>query len=83
MGPAKAMQVLKANSSRWIRETFPNLRLFSWQDGYGAFSVGVSQMPATIAYIRNQGEHHRRVDSREEFRTFLKKHGIDLPAGVD
>jgi putative transposase len=79
MGPAKAMQVLKANSSRWLRETFPNLRLFSWQDGYGAFSVGVSQVQTTIAYIQGQPEHHRRTDSREEFRAFLTKHGIELP----
>ncbi len=82
MGPAKAMQVLKANSSRWLRETFPSLHAFSWQDGYGAFSVGVSQVQTTIAYIQGQAEHHRRIDSREEFRVFLKKHGIDLPSDV-
>jgi REP-associated tyrosine transposase len=80
MSPAKAMQVLKANSSRWLRDTFPKLRLFSWQDGYGAFSVGVSQVPATVSYIQNQREHHRRIDSRQEFARFLKKHGIELPS---
>lgn len=83
MGPAKAMQVLKANSSRWLRQTFPELRLFSWQDGYGAFSVGISQVQTTINYIQSQAEHHRHVDSRKEFSAFLKKHGIQSPTDVD
>ncbi|MGH8095564.1 MAG: IS200/IS605 family transposase [Chthoniobacterales bacterium] len=52
---AKAMQLLKGNSSKWIHETFPTLRHFAWQEGYGAFSIGVSGMEETVAYIRNQG----------------------------
>ena len=56
---AKAMQLLKGNSSKWIRETFPKMRAFAWQEGYGAFSVGVSGVDATVAYIRNQAAHHR------------------------
>ena len=39
---AKAMQLLKGNSSKWIRETFPNCHSFAWQEGYGAFSIGIS-----------------------------------------
>src|SRR2546430_4737498 len=38
---AKALQLLKSNSSKWIHETFPKLRSFAWQEGYGAFSIGV------------------------------------------
>jgi putative transposase len=56
---AKAMQLLKGNSSKWIRETFPKMRSFAWQEGYGAFSVGISGVDATVAYIGNQMEHHR------------------------
>jgi putative transposase len=72
---AKAMQLLKGNSSRWIRETFPKMRSFAWQEGYGAFSVGVSGVDATVTYIRNQAEHRTR-SFREEFVAMLKKHGF-------
>ena len=73
---AKAMQLLKGNSSKWIRETFPKMRSFAWQEGYGAFSVGVSGVDATVAYIRNQIEHHRARSFREEYAMMLKKHGF-------
>jgi putative transposase len=52
---AKVLQLLKGNSSKWIHETFPKMRSFEWQEGYGAFSIGVSGVDATVAYIRNQG----------------------------
>jgi REP element-mobilizing transposase RayT len=74
---AKAVQLLKGNSSKWIHETFPALRTFEWQEGYGAFSVGVSRIDAMVNYIRNQAEHHRTRSFREEFVTMLRKHGLD------
>jgi putative transposase len=43
---AKAVQLIKAGSSAWIHQTFPNLRNFAWQQGYGAFS-GISQVQET------------------------------------
>jgi REP element-mobilizing transposase RayT len=73
---AKAMQLLKGNSSKWIRETFPKIHFVAWQEGYGAFSVGVSAVDATVAYIQNQTEHHRARSFREELVTMLKKHGF-------
>jgi REP element-mobilizing transposase RayT len=73
---AKVMQLLKGNSSKWIHETFPTLRQFSWQEGYGAFSVGISGVPDTIHYIETQEEHHRVRSFREEFEAFLQKHGL-------
>jgi len=73
---AKAVQLLKGNSSKWIRETFPKLRSFAWQEGYGAFSIGVSGLDATVSYIRNQAAHHRTRSFREEFMTMLRKHGL-------
>ena len=74
---AKAIQLLKGNSSKWIHETFPRLADFAWQEGYGAFSIGVSGVEATAAYIRNQTEHHRQRTFREEFVAMLRKHGLD------
>ena len=73
---AKAVQLLKGNSSKWIRETFPKMHSFAWQEGYGAFSVGVSGVDATMAYIRNQADHHRTRSFRDEFVAMLKKHGF-------
>jgi REP element-mobilizing transposase RayT len=77
---AKAIQLLKGNSSKWIHETFSQMRLFEWQEGYAAFSIGVSGIDATIAYIRNQTEHHRTKSFREEFQAMLRKHGLDYDA---
>jgi len=56
---AKAIQLLKGNSSKWIHETFPKMRSFEWQQGYGASSIGISAVDSTIAYIRGQTNHHR------------------------
>ncbi|HZR06395.1 MAG TPA: IS200/IS605 family transposase [Candidatus Udaeobacter sp.] len=73
---AKATQLLKGNSSKWIRETFPKMRSFAWQEGYGAFSVGISGIDATVNYIRNQTEHHQTRSFRAEFIAMLQKHGF-------
>ena len=74
---AKAMQLLKGNSSKWIRETFPKMRSFAWQEGYSAFSVGISGLDATLTYINNQTEHHRKRSFREEFIAMLQKHHFE------
>ena len=73
---AKAMQLLKGNSSKWLRETFPKMHSFAWQEGYGAFSIGISGVDATVAYICNQAEHHRTRSFRQEYAAMLKKHGL-------
>jgi REP element-mobilizing transposase RayT len=73
---AKAMQLLKGNSSKWMHETFPRLGGFAWQEGYGAFSIGRGGVAATRAYIRNQAEHHRKRGYREEVAAFLRRHGL-------
>jgi hypothetical protein len=78
MGIAKAMQLIKTGSSAWIHLTFPELRNFAWQQGYGAFSVGISQVPETIQYIEQQLEHHRTRTFKDEYFAFLKKHGGNL-----
>lgn len=73
---SRAMQSIKGASSRWIHESFPALRDFSWQEGYGAFSVSISGMERTISYIRLQAEHHKKRSFEEEFLGFLKAHSI-------
>lgn len=81
MAASVAVQKLKANSSRWLRTSFPEMRLFSWQEGYGAFSIGASQVNATVAYIDAQPQHHARRDYASEMRAFLRRHGLaDLPS---
>ena len=74
---SKAMQLLKGNSSKWLRDTFPELHAqgFAWQEGFGAFSISISRVDDTVQYIQKQGEHHRKKTFREEFEMFLKKHG--------
>ncbi len=83
MAVAKAMQLIKGGSSKWVHDEFPAHQRFSWQEGYGAFSIGVSQVDVTIDYIKNQAEHHGRKPFQEEFIAFLKKHGIEFdPAAI-
>ncbi|MGH9554851.1 MAG: IS200/IS605 family transposase [Terriglobales bacterium] len=74
---AKAMQTLKGVSSKWIHDTFSEKKSFAWQEGYGAFSVSISQIPKTAAYINNQQQHHKKQSFEEEFVLFLKRHGIE------
>ena len=75
---AKAMQLIKGGSSKWVHETFPEQRLFNWQAKYGAFSVSVSQLDRTIAYIKDQEKHHRTQSFQEEFLALLRKHRIQF-----
>ena len=76
MDVSKAMQLIKGGSSKWVHDTFPRLRDFAWQEGFGAFSIAVSQIDRTVAYIQRQTQHHRRKTFKEEFLAFLKKHRI-------
>ena len=74
---AKAIQVIKGESSKWVHDTFPEHRKFAWQEGYGAFTIGVSQKDVTVAYIQKQKEHHRKKTFQEEYLAFLKKHDVE------
>ncbi|HEV2116536.1 MAG TPA: IS200/IS605 family transposase [Terriglobales bacterium] len=70
---SKAVQTLKANSSRWLGEHGID---FAWQEGYAAFSVSASQLSAVRQYIQNQAIHHQRRNFEEEFIALLKKSGV-------
>lgn len=74
---AKAIQLIKGGSSKWVHETFPQFQHFAWQEGYGAFSIGVAQVQRTKRYIEGQAAHHQQVSFEEEFLGFLRRHGID------
>jgi len=75
MALAKAVQTLKANSSRWLHETTG--KPFEWQEGYAAFRVSISQTDATVAYIHNQREHHARRGFDQELALMLEPHHIE------
>src|SRR5438552_4370919 len=68
---------LKANATGWMHDVFPSLKNFSWQRGYGAFTVSQSNVEEVRNYIARQKEHHRKTSFREEFIQFLQTNGID------
>ena len=80
MGPtlsiAKAVQILKANSSRWMNQ-HPRVH-FEWQEGYFACSVSRSQVPSVTRYIADQKKHDHKMDFAAEFELLLKSHGFKL-----
>ncbi len=74
---AKAIQLIKGGSSKWVHDTFPNYNNFKWQEGYGAFSVSSSQIKNTITYINRQREHHFKKSFQEEYVSILEEHVIN------
>jgi REP element-mobilizing transposase RayT len=75
---AALIRELKRDSSKWIKDQYPRLADFYWQQGYGAFSVSPSHVDALIKYIANQEEHHRRETFQDEFRRLCKKYGVEI-----
>ena len=73
---AELMKRIKINSSIFFKRDLDDQVKFSWQEGYGAFSVSESVVKKVIAYIENQEEHHKKRDFAEEFAALLKRHGL-------
>jgi REP element-mobilizing transposase RayT len=73
---AKAVQLLKAGSSKWLKECCHESKGFAWQEGYAAFSVSISQRDKVADDIVRQAEHHKRMSFAEEFDKLLRAHGI-------
>jgi putative transposase len=73
---AKAVQLLKAGSSKWLKESCQALESFAWQEGYAAFSTSSSQRDKVVDYILHQAEHHKRMSFAEELSKLLRAHGI-------
>ncbi|GAA5219858.1 IS200/IS605 family transposase [Membranihabitans marinus] len=70
------IQKIKSNSSKWIKSKYKSLDNFYWQDGYGAFSVSPDEIKDTIDYIKNQKQHHSKMNFKQEYITFLKKYKL-------
>jgi len=70
---------IKANSTKWLHETFPDRSRFAWQNGYSAFSVSDSRVAAVVRYIAHQDEHHRRVSFPAEIEHLI---GLTTPESV-
>ena len=74
---ADLVRDIKANSSRWVHDTFPDRASFGWQAGYGAFAVSASLVERVKGYIANQESHHRNQTFEDEYRAFLRAHGVE------
>lgn len=73
---ATAMRTIKSNSSGWVHELGRQYRKFAWQIGYGAFSVSKSNVSAVTKYVQTQEQHQKKLSFKDEFISYLKKHGI-------
>ena len=76
--PAEMIKEIKRGSSLWIKTKAPELQDFAWQNGYGIFSVGFSQIPSVRDYIAGQEEHHKKISFQEEFRELLRRYEIEF-----
>ena len=75
MALARAVNLIKANSSKWMNREHGN---FAWQEGYGAFSVSVSNTAAVARYVRDQERHHRKMSFEDEYLAMLRKSGVQF-----
>jgi len=75
--PSDLMYHLKRSSSLWVNQNKLAVGKFSWQEGFGAFSLGKSQLPVIIKYIEEQQEHHKKKSFTDEYLQFLKENDIE------
>ena len=73
---AAVLKQIKGGSSAWIKQNLPGCEGFTWQDGYGAFTVSQSHLAKVAHYIQTQREHHQIKTFQEEYRALLERHGI-------
>ena len=73
---ADVVRHIKRGSSAWIHQH--GVRKFTWQEGYGAFTVSPSQLPNVEKYIANQIEHHRKKSFEEEYCELLRLSGVEF-----
>jgi putative transposase len=74
---ADLVEEVKTESSKWIKRKGREFKNFHWQAGYGAFSIGQSNVETLKRYIREQKKHHSRVTFQDECRQFLKRYQVD------
>jgi putative transposase len=75
--PSEIAKRIKGESSKWANGEISELRGFGWQDGFGAFSVSKSNVPAVIEYIRSQRAHHQRESFESEYERLMTLHEVD------
>jgi REP element-mobilizing transposase RayT len=73
---SKLLEEIKRTSSKWIKTHGPQYASFAWQNGYGAFSIGQSQLTTVKRYIARQKQHHQQRTFQDEFREFLRRYEI-------
>jgi putative transposase len=78
LSQAQLIEEIKKTPSKWIKTVDTRYRGFTWQRGYGAFSVSPSQLESVRRYIDGQQEHHRTRTFQDEYRALLRKHGVDF-----
>ena len=78
MALADLVRDIKSDSSEWINKRKLARGKFGWQEGYGAFSYGHSQLDTIIRYIQNQEKHHRRRSFKDEYLALLCKFEIEF-----
>jgi REP element-mobilizing transposase RayT len=76
MALSRLMEEVKKSSSKWIKTKGTALRTFGWQDGYGAFTIGQSQVEALQHYIASQKERHKKLTFEQELVALLNKYGV-------
>ncbi len=76
--PSDLMFDVKRSSTLWINEHKFVAGKFSWQEGFGAFSYGKSQIPSIVNYIENQEKHHKKQTFYEEYLDFLKLYEVEF-----
>ena len=74
---AKVVGDIKRGSSKWIKTKGRMLTKFAWQNGYGVFSVGESEVERVRQYIVGQEDHHRKKIFQDEYRSFLEECGVE------
>ena len=74
---SKLVSELKSSSSRWIKTKGENYERFSWQGGYGAFSVSRPMVERAVAYISKQKEHHKTITFKDEYLAMLQRGKMD------
>lgn len=75
---ALMVKEVKRGSSLWLKTKSQDLKDFAWQNGYGIFSIGFSQIEVVRDYIAGQEEHHRTVSFQDEFRQLLRRYEIEF-----
>ena len=73
---ADIVKEVKRGSSLWIKERAPAMADFAWQNGYGIFSIGYSQIEEVRRYIAEQERHHQKYSFQDEFRMLLRRYEI-------